>query len=221
MEEGKKKKDRETNLDKKLVKLAPLLIGLAALAVIFVALFYLFHGLGRIEYNGLTFNRERFGEVMFYHYSYLMPVNATKIKAIDVYIRGDPRENKVPVEGEIVYPADKVVYIGINNSGLVDCEDSMIAISELTQFILANGIEIKVGNADKADANRTNTSYIPCSHYPSNMVLILQSSSETKISRDGHCYTIDVANCEMLPALEKFILQSIVDAKATTIVKRV
>ena len=220
-EETRKKKDRDTKLDKKLRKLAPFLLGLVLLAVIFIALLYLFHGFGKINYEGLSFTKERFGEVIVYHYSYLMPVNATKIKAIDVYLRGNPRENTVPVEGKIVYPAGKVVYIGINSSGLNECEDSMIALSELTQFILANNIEIKVGNADKAEANRTNSSYIPCSHYPKNMVIILKSGGETRISRDDLCYTIEVANCEILPALEKFILQSIVDAKATTIVKRV
>jgi len=43
--------------------------------------------------------------------------------------------------------------------------------------------------------------------------LLLRTGEETRINRNGLCYYIDVADCEILPAIEKFIVQSIIDAK--------
>ena len=57
------KKEKETLIDKKLKGYLPFVIGLAVLALIFVVLYFAFQNLGKVTYEGLTFTKEKYGEV--------------------------------------------------------------------------------------------------------------------------------------------------------------
>src|SRR3989304_4258892 len=128
----KLKADKETKIDKKLKQHIPFLAWLAVLAVLFFALFFAFQNLGKVKYEGLTFVREKYGEVLVYHYSYLTKVSSGNFRSIDVFVRGNPAESNVSISGKIIYPKDKTVYLSINQTGLKECEDSMIALSSLS-----------------------------------------------------------------------------------------
>ena len=211
---GKKKIVKEPVLDKKIKKFAPFLIWLGILVVVFIILNIIFQGLGKIDYNGLTFTKEKYGEVIIYHYYYLTKLSNGHVRKIDVLLRGNPAENNVPMNGTIIYPEGKAVYISINNTGLNECNYSMIALSSLDIFLKNNNIAVKYGTPDRQEAQTKNQTYITCGAYPNNMVISLKSGNESKIENVGRlCYNTEVANCEILPVLEKFILQSLVDAK--------
>lgn len=209
-----KQEEKETKIDKEIKKYLPLLAGLGILILIFIVFYFAFSGLGKVKYEGLTFVKERYGEIEVYHYSYLTKLDNGNIRAIDVIVRGNPAENSVPIDSKIVYPEGKSVYLSINNSGLNKCEDSIIAIAELSGFLANNEIPLKAGTPDREEARKNNSTYITCESYPNNLIISLREGSETKITRTGsRCYNMEVANCEIVPAMEKFIIRSIVDAK--------
>lgn len=211
---GKAKEEKEPAIDRQLKKYFPFLIGLGVLAIVFVVLYFAFSGLGKVNYEGLTFVKEKYGDVQVYHYSYATKLSSGKVRVIDVFVRGNPAENSIPISGEIIYPAGKKVYLSINNTGINTCEDSVIAVAELSGFLSNNNIPLKAGTPDMEEARVNNSTYITCASYPTSMTITLRAGEETKITRTGNfCYEMEVANCEILPAMEKFIVQSIVDAK--------
>jgi len=206
---------KDTAIDKNLKTYAPVVLGIGGfIIVVVVLLYFVSQGVGKVEYNGLTFIKERYGEVVIYHYSYLTSMDNGNARRVDLLLRGDPSENNVPVEGEIVYPLGKPVYLSINSSGLDECKYSTIALAGFSGFIASNDIVLKAGTPDKEQSQKNNSTYVTCENYPSNMVVSLKSGSESKIERTSpYCYELEVANCEILPVMEKFIVQSVLDAK--------
>ncbi len=213
----KKKEKEEKNIDREIKKYLPFLLGFGILVVIFIVFYFAFSGLGKVKYEGLTFVKEKYGDIQVYSYSYVTKLSSGNLREIYVLLRVNPAENSVPVEGTIVYPVGKKVYISINNTGLTECEDAIIAINEFDIFLKNNGIPLKAGTPDLAESKRNNSTFITCASYPSSMTLSLRAGEETKITRtNNYCYEMEIANCEILPAMEKFIIQSIVDAKKTS-----
>jgi hypothetical protein len=213
VKQEKIKKEKETKIDQQIKKYIPFLALIGVLVLLFIVLSFVFQSLGKVKYEGLVFTKEKYGDVLIYHYSYLTKVSNGNVRAINVLLRTNPAENNVPIDGEIIYPENKAVYMSINSTGL-NCTYSMVAISELTNFIANNDLSIKIGNPDKSYAEKNNQTYVTCEKYPSNMVISIKTGEETIIRKTGDfCYNVEVADCEILPALEKFIVQSIIDAK--------
>ena len=216
----KQKKEKETKIDagiKSAIKNnVPLMLAFAILAILFVVLYYLFQSFGKIEYQDMTFTRERLGEILVYRYSYFTQNSQGKFIENTLYVRNDPRTNNVPISGKIEYPFGRQVFISINSTGLNLCEDSGIALATLTLFLGSNEIKPRVGTPDKEEALARNQSHITCDKYVDNMVISIRESqgNETKIYREGnYCYRIDVASCEIQKAVEKFVVHSIIDAR--------
>lgn len=214
MAEKKIKKDKETKIDKGIKRYLPLIIGLVVLAVVFVALYYTFAGFGKVKYEGLTFVKQRFGSVEVYTYTYKVLLDSGKAVENALYLRTNPRENKIPVGGKISYPEGKTVLISINATGLLECEDTTIAVATLSSFLAANNLVVKGGTPDKNEAERNNQTYITCGKYPNNPVVLIRAGDKSGITQTAaYCYDIKVADCEIMPAVEKFIVQSILDSR--------
>lgn len=217
----------ESELDRKIkrnLKLyLPIVIFLVAIVSVFFIFSQIFSSFGKVKYDGLTFTKEKFGEIPVYHYAYYLSSPTGALVQYNLYIRNNPAENKVPVDGKIRFAAGNLVYIGIDGEGLSKCNQSSIALAGLSQFLTNNFIKIKSGVLDIKEAVAENLSYISCEGHPDNRVIKIKTGNATyitnkEVSNDDikTCYTISVANCEVLPAVEKFIVQSIVDAKNAT-----
>ena len=189
---------------------------MAILVAIFLVSYYSFASISKIEYNGLTFTREKFGEIpVFHHYYYISP----EIK-YNLYIRGDPRDNNVPFTGNAVsepiefFQSDPI-YISLSPEGLVGCEYSAVGISSLASFLADNQLKVKSAATDREQAKLNKVEYATCEDNPGGVVIIMKGGNETRIIHEKiNCYIIEIANCEVLPAVEKFEVQSILDAKA-------
>lgn len=193
---------------------------MAGLVILFLSSYYFFQSLKTFEYEGMSFTEEKFGDIPLYHYYYLTSFGAITGSAageprkVDVYLRNDPRENRVPVDGEIEFFRGKYIYLGINGTELTQCSFSSVALATLSGFVGQNGFTLKAGTANIEEANNeTMLEHVSCELRPENPVIIIQSGESTKITKKENCYTIDVANCEVQEAVEKFVVQSIVDAK--------
>jgi len=241
----KKKKEELSDLPKKEKKkedkqLYYIIGTMAGLIIVFLVAHSIFQGLRTFEYQGLTFTKEKFGNIpLYYYYYYTNPSHATgsaiaeNPRMINVYLRYDPRENDIPVTGEIEFPRGKFIYVTLNSTGLTECKYSTLALGGLSSFLNQNGFTLKAGVFDEEEAKSEGLDYITCEKHPDNPTILIQSGDETSIERKSvktisssggkiigesteytNCYVITVANCEILQATEKFIVQSLIDARA-------
>ena len=199
------------------------LMTLAGLVILFLLANSFFQSLNKIEYQGLTFAKEKFGEIPLFHYSYYFnaprsltggAINTGQLIQYNLYLRLDPRENNVPVEGgQIILSTDIPTYLTIDTVGLESCEKSTIAVAGLSAFLAENFIQIKGATTDESFVEE-GIPLVTCDTNPNDTVILLTTGSETKILKKSNlCYNIIVSNCETLQATEKFIVQSIIDSR--------
>ncbi|MCU0642352.1 MAG: hypothetical protein MUF61_02130 [archaeon] len=207
----KKKESFRNKFDK---EAAMILLGIAVLVVVFLVFYFAFRNAGKVNYEGMTFVMERYGEIEVYHYAYLFNSSSGQMYEYNLYLRYNPEENKVPIEGgEIEFSATRTNYISINATDL-RCEQTVIAGATLSQFMTNNMLKVKGATPNRDEAKANNLTYMTCNSTPlNNPVVMIVPGNETKVVNDKQCYTITVANCEILQAVEKFIVQSIIDAK--------
>ena len=210
----KTRKEKESAIDKKIKELWPLWAFIGTLVLMGVIFYFMFSSYGKISYEGMEFAMEKYGTLLVYHYSYMIKAPSGQIFEYNLYLRNNPKENNVPVYGKILYPANKIILIGVNGTGLTNCNNSIIAVAELSEFLTGNFISIKGGSVEQNQSISNNTTQISCEKYPENPVIIMQSGNETKVERTNeNCYVISAANCEILKATEKFIVQSLIEIR--------
>src|SRR3989338_8659419 len=189
--------------------------GIALLALVFLVFYYVFQGWGVINYEGLRFTKQAYGEnlitgnLIVYHYAYYFKGPENQAYKSNIYLRHDPRKNKVPVEGEIVFGRAQPAYISVDAQALRSCNDSVIAVATLSQFLAHNLFIAKGATPDAREAAERNITYATCTTHPENTVLLLQPGARTAIAREDNCYKIEVSQCEIQQAVEKFIVQSL------------
>jgi hypothetical protein len=226
-EEPKKHEKKEP--DKKMSKIDKemywLLGVMAGLIIVFLASNAFFQSLKSFEYEGLSFTKEKFGDIPVYRYYYYTHPSAITTRAVDLegdptlinlLFRVDPRENKVEVLEDIDLPQkDKFLYISINDTNLKECEYTQVAIANFASFFVANGYTIQGAVPDKELAKEINVRYAECGTHPDNGVILIQSGEKTQISEtDRNCFLMEIDSCEdILAATEKFQIQTIIDAK--------
>lgn len=186
------------------------------LILVFGAAYWIFSGIGKVKYEGLTFTLEKFDKITIYHYYYLTKSPFTgELFKYNVYLRNNPAESTVNIEKKtdifLAYDAD--TYIGLDDTGL-NCPDTQVAISDLTKLLINNFVTPKTGALDYNKSLQYNMTHVTCEKFPDNVVIKVRGGNETKITIDKNCYDLSVANCEIQQTIEKFIVQAIVDAKA-------
>lgn len=179
------------------------------------------------DYEGLDFKKEMFGNIPIYKHTYLTEkfvttagnvIGTGKARTVTLQLRNDPRElEDIPVEGRIEFlEREKRIYITFDSSEGLLCDYSPIAAHQLSLFLKQNAYNVKAGTSDEEASQERELDYITCENRPERMVISFVSGDETTIERQDNCYTITVANCEILPAAEKFIIQALVDAREET-----
>lgn len=190
-----------------------IIIALVVLVILFFLMYFFFHNYGKINYQGLIFTKEKFGKIPIYRYSYYFNDSGQTYK-YNLYLRNDPRKNNIPVDEGIEFSRGKMTFISINST-LSKCEDGGIAISSLSAFLTNNLINVKGATPDKKESEENNIRYATCESYPDNTVILIQPGEETRIDKKNkNCYIVSISQCQILDAVEKFEVQSILDAKA-------
>ena len=189
---------------------------MAVLVLIFVVVSLVLQSFNKFEYEGLTFTKERFGEIPVYHYYYYLEnhITGSVIAKYNLYLRIDPRKNDVPVDGEIEFIHGEYTFVSIDGEGLTECEENSVAIASLSGFLNDNDLRPKGAVPDKELARELKVKYATCEEHSEGVVIMVQEGNETKITRNGEsCYVMEIANCEMIKAVEKFELQTLLDAR--------
>jgi len=211
----KKKKENPIKKDFKKNKELYWVLGTMLLVIlVFFASYNFFKGLNEFEYKGLKFVKERYSEVDFYHYWYYFEKGTTSYR-YNLYLKNDPRENDVPIEGNIIFKERSTTYISVNDTGLTECGgDGVVAVAALSDFLSGNFIKLEAAHPDNTVASQNNITYANCDTHMQDKVILIQVGDETKIENPkDNCHVISVANCEIIKAVEKFEVQAILDAK--------
>ena len=193
--------------------------GMIGLVLVFFFVVYVMQSLRTVEYNGLTFSKENFGDILLYRYSYnaIVPLtgSAVQTKPTYLFLRNDPRENNVLInDQEIAFPKNKEINIAINGTGLLGCEYASVGVASLSGFLASNGFKIKGATMDEQEALENNIEFASCASKPDEPVIEIKSGRETKVGIENNCYVVEISGCDgILPALEKFEVQIVLDAK--------
>ncbi len=182
--------------------------------LVFFVSYTIIQEMNNFEYQGMSFTKEMFGEIPVYHHYYYYNTPEGELVRYNLYLRNDPRKNSAPITGDIIMSIGTTTYLSVDGNALQHCEYSSVAIANLASFLTSNLIRVKSAAPDKTLAEEAKTTYATCDTHPEDIVIILTTGNETKISEENNrCYVITAANCEILQAVEKFQVQSIIDAR--------
>ena len=181
--------------------------------LIVIATYLVMDSLSRFTYDGLTFTKERFGEIpVYHHYYYFKDLEGQQYK-YNMYLRNDPRENNISITGKIAYSLGNPIFFSINTTKIEECPDSVLAVSSLSSFLTNNLMQVKAATPDSSK-NSTQIPYAVCGNPSDSKVIVLECGNETRIINEGNCHTIQIGKCEdVLWAAEKFEVQSVVDSR--------
>ncbi len=198
---NKKKKSRKTSGKKQIEYenklLRNLFIGVGIFILIVLILFWVFSFASKFEYEGVKFKIVKEGNLILYQTS--LPVIHNGQKATyNFYLRNDPRKlADIYFEGGL-FMDDNMV---INSTEDFNCDgDGVIAIANLVKLY-----EI-IGTKVIKDENAT------CDPELGYAFLQITSANQTNIEKFGPiCYRLNIYNCEILKATERFMLETLVE----------
>lgn len=179
-----------------------LIFGVIGLIVLFLLLSFFINSKKNFEYEGLKFNIEKAGEVIFYHTSFTFMVNNREI-TYNVFLRKDPRTlEDVTFDGKL----NLLEMMVLDNSESFVCDgDGGIAMLNLQQIFRALGTTI----IKDPDAS--------CDSQGRFMFVEIRAGDETIIKQFGPaCYEITINNCEILDGTERFIIETLIERNKLT-----
>ena len=208
-------KKKERKIERELLGILGFLV---ALVVVFLIASAYFKSLNSFEYEGLTFSKQKLGEILLFYHSYYIRTSTGDIAKYNFYLRNDPRENKVPVYGksDLLSPGS-VVYLSVNSDGLQQCKYGSLAVGTISSFMSDNQMNVIAGNLDFWQAGARRDLWATCENKPGNRVVEILKGNETRITIEGNCYKVEVSNCEILESIEKLEVQSLIEVKKVSI----
>lgn len=187
IEEG----DSEEQIEKENKMLRNVLIGIGAVLLIFVLSYIIAGSLRTFSYNGVDV--DIVDEVAPYRVS-LPTLSNGNVVPYYFYLRKDPRKvgEDVDFDGEMVF-TEKVVFNGTE----FGCDgDGVIATANLVKLYEFAGSEVMKDEAAFCDV------------YGRYTFVNFEEGEKTGIEQFGPaCYTITVANCEILEATERMMFE--------------
>ena len=198
VEEIKSPSPEQIKKEKKIfISIGLVLLGLVLMFLAFLFMMYL---TSNFEVDGVKFSIDKGTVVGMTLYKTFLPVTYNGANAnYNFWLRTDPRKlNEINFSGSLVLQKNMV----LNTTDLLNCNgDGIIAAANVVK--LYNVLGVKVIKDENASCD-------PQGRY---MFLNIQEGNETKVEQFGPaCYNINVNNCEILPATERFMLETFIKA---------
>lgn len=173
------------------------LIIFAAIAIIWIAAYYISNHWGDFEYQGVEFDQMKQGDLTFYHTSFLTTIEG-KLYNYNVYLRNDPRELDENIKLDEVGWKQMIIINLSRNYPECDSSDT-IALANFNQILGAMGA--RVGKDPEAG----------CDSEGRYMYLAIGDGNETKITKmDEACYNLEFKDCEIIEVTERLIVNALV-----------
>jgi len=194
--ENKPENPNEAEVHNKTLKWV--LIGSISLILLVLAFFLVIDSIRHIKYDGTDFEVQKEGQIIIYKTAFPVysSITGKHIADYNFYLRNDPRKlEDIQVYGRI----NTLNPIVINMTEDFNCDgDGVIAIANFAQSFNALGSKVIKDPKAKCDPKGTYT------------FVQIRAANETSIVQYGDsCYYINVNNCEILRATEKFMLEKI------------
>ena len=192
--------------NKNLVTLISILV---IIVLLIVAGFVYKERSSKFVYNGIPFEKEYYGQLLFYTSKFsLVDSNNQLLKSFEIDFRNDPRKIKnINVDGTVSlqFLPNTKTYI-VDNNIQAGCEDAGISFINLARFFSTLGFDVK-GAVANISASNNQTPYITCENSPNNNVILLQNGEENSITQTAdNCYELTFKDCDILQVTEKFEL---------------
>jgi len=164
------------------------------------------------EFSGAEWIIEERGSITSYHGRF--PALDGSNVNYNVWLRNDPRENNIPVEG--VFDTFKYGGIVSFDKTIEECRGEIARrVFDLGHFLRVGvGIGIlEPATTDFEVSQLKNISHINCSLNLNKTIIILEEG-ETSVFKDSQnhfCYVIRIKDCEDVLGIEKFIVKTIDD----------
>ena len=145
--------------------------------------------------DGVPYKIVQEGELIFYN-TIIPVIFEGENKDYNFYLRNDPRNLDVEFEGDFRSRENMV----INSTGDFNCEgDGIIAVANLVNLYQILGAKVIRDEEATCDAEGR---YV---------FIQISEGNETKILQSGPtCYNIEVNNCEILEATERFMIETFI-----------
>ena len=198
----KKENKKQVKDENKLLKV--ILVGLGVIIVLFLIGAVIINSLTHFGYRGLNFNVIKEGELIFYNTAFPMYSDGNRhVADYNFYIRNNPKTlESIPFDGQMILANNMVINI---TNDFDNCEgdkqgDNVIAMANLLKVGDVFGIDMI------SDLNAN------CDPYGEYMFLKIMPGETTNIKQFGiSCYLIEVADCEILKGLERFMVEMFVE----------
>ena len=197
--EKEEKKEEKEKPDKKQLqsekKMLFIFVGVILLLLAsFITYMILANNVKSFTVKGITYDIQKEGTLTLYHARIPIIYNNSYYH-FNVYFRTDPRNlESVPFNGSIIFMRN----MAINYSDDINCDgDGTIAIANWLNVYKYLGVNVV------RDPNAT------CDPFHRYVYVNISTANETSITETAlGCYQINVANCDVLPATERFLADS-------------
>lgn len=191
-----------------------LLVILVTIAVIFIIVFTIYilaQKSKKFEYNGIKFERIMYDKLPLYYTQLGIHKGDGTSVNYNLYLRNDPRVNKIPVEAEIKFLVGQA-YISVGDD-LSACGESSLGLINLASFLSAMGFDVKGATSSRKVAVDTGHPYVTCNNSLDNTVISLETTQGdsviTQADRNPNCFILKVKDCNVLNITEKFTVEMI------------
>jgi hypothetical protein len=186
--------------------LRAILIFVGIIVFLFFAILYIADSKTNFEYKGVEYRIIQEGKLTLYNTQ--VPIyskEGEKINTYNFYMRNDPRTLENLSFGEGI-PKVRPLLV-LNYSSDIDCKGyGVIALTNLINLYELVGVKVV------KDVNAT------CDKNGRYLLFNIQEANQTKIEEIGKdCYFVQVANCEILAATEKLMVETFITMKEANV----
>ena len=178
------------------------IIGLVFL--VFLGTYFYVQGLKKFEYLGVQWLKEDSGKIKMYHARVPIVYKGQISAFYNVYLRNDPRENKLQVDKgvQLIFYPDVVISTRPNAA---ECTNAARLNGDLGAFLGAFPSIKNVTGAvhDKNVSIAWGLPYADCSMSENQTIIVIQKSLPgelsfglSPVSKTGNCYILDIGECE-------------------------
>jgi hypothetical protein len=190
------KKTKKIEISKENKILRNFLLILLGVFLLTFLIFFLINSNKTFEYKGVPFEKMKMGKLVLYHTTLPVYYQGTKT-TYNFYLRNDPRALKrtIPFDGEFIINGGVV----FNATSEFGCQGyGAIATENLKQLYKVSGVTLLSSEGAQCDSEGR---YVYIEINSANSTYVRQTN-ET-------CYEIGVKNCEILPAMERFMIEAL------------
>ncbi|MFH1249284.1 MAG: hypothetical protein V1660_03970 [archaeon] len=171
-----------------------------------ISFIYFYKSTSKFTYQGLKFQKIKSDSGMYFYNTTLKFSRSDGQVEFVMYFRNNPKQlENIPINATIMFRRTAFVSFEPKISG---CYGSNIPAVQLGQYLGALGIKTKGATTDENLSKEKEVDWKNCDNTANSTVIVLRQANETSIVQQGDCYILNIADCEVIPVTEKFLLET-------------